>query len=73
MQHSDYGIDWQNSLVLYRCNDIVSRNLAKSALIQITQEQNYLVNTSPGLYIHDPVLLDMFYLYFKPIVTKFKS
>ena len=71
-QH-DHRIDWQGASILTRCNEIVSRNLAESALIQLLQKDNKLLNNSSGLYIHDLFILHLFRSDFQKILSKFTN
>ena len=54
----NHHIDWSNSSVVIRSNNIVTRNLLESALISLTKEKNF--NLSGGLFPLDPILLNMF-------------
>ena len=69
----DHRVDWQGASILTRCNEIVSRNLAESALIQLLQKDNKLLSSSPGLYIHDLFILHLFRSDFPNILSKFNN
>ena len=56
MNEHDHGINWKESKEILFCKEITRRNILESCIIK--KEGCNLVNTSPGLYKLDEILVN---------------
>ena len=56
MNECNHTINWKDSKEIMYCKDIVKRNIVESCIIK--KKGSQLMNTSPGLYKLDELLID---------------